>query len=80
MDPPARRFESMHIKHADVLKSMLTAVPDGEEKDDLVDFLMKILVWNPEERADATELLGHTWFDNLPPGSKGEASAPYNGS
>jgi len=41
----------------------LATFVSGEEKILFIDFLRKMLAWDPEQRLSAAELLSHPWLE-----------------
>ncbi|KAI2726238.1 hypothetical protein CBS147332_3125 [Penicillium roqueforti] len=44
------------------LEEFVTTIPPGEEKDQFLRFIRKILTWDPEVRADSYELMQDEWM------------------
>ena len=57
--------EFLHFDAVQSLRSLhdRATFVNGEEKVLFVDFLKKMLTWNPEQRLSAADLLSHPWLE-----------------
>lgn len=43
-------------------EDFVTVIPPGEEKTQFLQFIRKILTWDPAQRANSAELFGDEWL------------------
>jgi hypothetical protein len=44
------------------LEDFVTTIPPGEEKDQFLRFIRKVLTWDPEVRATSNEIIPDEWL------------------